>query len=142
LGSSSSIGERNIVIIRKPKNSSSLFIYSGKNGNASLTATINFEEKVWNKIISENAKLELGRLSHPTLSSLITRAKGTIYWAKFWPEDLGVGECLELATWPHETITFGIAANNTNATSRNRLAPENTAITLTAISSSNYGIVP
>lgn len=140
LGSVSSLGERNIVVIRKPNNSSSLFIYTGKNGSASLTATITFEEKVWNKITTE-AKLELGKLAHSSLSQLVTRAKGTIYWAKYWEEDLGVGECLELAAWPHENITFGVAANNTNATSRNRLSPENVAITLTAISGSNHGVL-
>jgi hypothetical protein len=32
----------------------------------------------------------------------------SIHWAKYWDSDLGHNECVHLASWPHETITFAL----------------------------------
>ena len=138
LGSTATVGKRNIVVLRKPNNSNALFIYSGRDGELSLASTVYMQQKNWNKVTSD-AKLELGQLSHSSLSALVANAKGTIYWAKYWPEDLGIGACKQLAAWPHEKITFAIAKSNTNPTPANRLSPADVALTLTALSGTDHG---
>jgi hypothetical protein len=39
-------------------------------------------------------------------------AKGTLYSVKYWEEDLGEGECLQLASWCHEVIPFAVSDFN------------------------------
>ena len=39
-------------------------------------------------------------------------AKGTLYSVKYWEEDLGEGECLQLASWCHEIIPFAVSDFN------------------------------
>ena len=104
---------RNIIVLRHPKNSSSLYIYSGINYTSELNVynDINDDgiEMVlnWNNI-TNSEKLVLGSLATGTLPSYVEEARGKIYWAKYWNEDLGAGECRQLAAWPHEQMEFAV----------------------------------
>lgn len=40
----------------------------------------------------------------------------SIHWSKYWNQDLGHNECTLLASWPHETITFGLADYSNDGT--------------------------
>ena len=96
----------------------------------------------WNNLSTE-AKLCLGALTTSSITSnTITDAYGTIYWAKYWDKDLSDGECRLLASWPHETITFGVEDYNTG-NNEDRIVPTGTGITqpniiLTSLSTSSY----
>jgi len=109
--------QRNMIVIRHPANSSSLYIYSSKGSNGetleSNMAAINPIE-LDTQVLSENAVLCLGHLrqdinTNSTFSNNeginTVGALGTIYWMKYWNEDLGAGECKQLAAWPHEKMT-------------------------------------
>ena len=61
----------------------------------------------WNNI-TNNEKLVLGSLATGTLPSYVEEARGKVYWAKYWNEDLGAGECRQLAAWPHEQMEFAV----------------------------------
>jgi hypothetical protein len=118
---------RNIVVLRREKNSPILRIYT----SADATATTNL-----NTTISENSFIELGTQnisadaticigalradlsSNSKFSNELNNtrnAQGTVYWMKYWDEDLGLGECLQLASWPHEDMTAIITSVNTAA---------------------------
>ena len=38
-------------------------------------------------------------------------AKGTVYWSKIWYADLGNDVCSQIASWPHDNITFEACFN-------------------------------
>ena len=111
---------RNIVVIRHPKESSTLYIYSG----LSDTQTVALETPAY-LYITRNGETEFNSPAYLNIGQLVSdirtiptsddirnkqvNAIGTIHWAKFWSEDLGIGECKRLASWPHEQLTFAIA---------------------------------
>ena len=115
IGNTSTLGYRNVVVLRKPRNSDTLYIYSGTDQNGLIP---NFKTYInWPSItytgastINSTAPLVFGYKT-TTYSSTNTekRAPGTIHWAKYWNEDIGVAECKQLALWPHETMTFAVA---------------------------------
>ena len=39
-------------------------------------------------------------------------AQGIIYWAKYWEGALDDYDCLQMASWPHETVTFKLSGYN------------------------------
>lgn len=115
------LGQRNMLVIRHPANSSRLWIYSSRNTNsASLEQDyIPTYIDLTTQTLSENAVLCLGHLrtdinTNSNFSNEeginTTGAQGTIYWLKYWDEDLGAGECQQLAQWPHENMTSIITA--------------------------------
>ena len=140
-------GCRNMVVIRHPANSSTLWIYSSRDTNStSLNNNITVDQiSLATQVLSENAVLCLGHLrsdifSNNTFTSEsinTTGAYGTIYWGKYWSEDLGDGECRQLANWPHEKMTSIIASINDDYPTE-RLTP---TIYLTNLNGSSHGIV-
>ena len=58
-------------------------------------------------------------------------AKGIIYWAKFWDQDLGEKNCNALAAWPHEVIPFYLCGY-TNNTDPDRKILDNTNLSFVA----------
>ena len=115
------LGQRNMLVIRHPANSSRLWIYSSRNTNsASLEQDyVPTYIDLTTQTLSENAVLCLGHLrtdinTNSNFSNEeginTTGAQGTIYWLKYWGEDLGAGECQQLAQWPHENMTSIITA--------------------------------
>lgn len=115
---------RNIIVLRREKNSSTLRIYTGLNAdsttslNTALRDNISIELSTLNT--SDDAVICIGALrsdlnTNSRFSEENTNAKralGTVYWMKYWDEDLGLGECLQLASWPHERMTAILSAIN------------------------------
>ena len=139
VGSEISLNMRNIVVLRHPANESTLYIYSGLNGS-SLPSEVIINTINWQNYNSD-AYLNIGQLGNDADSTdgairQVSNGKGTIYWMKYWPEDLGQGECKKLASWPHEQITYGISYLSDNATSTIR-AINNTAISSIHLASLN-----
>ena len=142
-------GQRNILILRHPAGSSTLYIYSGLTSSSTIAPSINVQQITWNNSTS-NAYINFGQLTNETtteyynLNQVSTTASGTIYKAKYWNKDLGAGECKRLAMWPHEQMTVAIAKiKNTQTTgsqgdTTGYMVP---AISLNTITASNHGYI-
>ena len=139
VGSDTMLNMRNIIVLRHPANEPTLYVYSGLNGSALSSdvtvTTINYQN------YNSNAYLNIGQLGNDAdttdgVTRQVSNGKGTIYWMKYWPEDLGQGECKKLASWPHEQITYGISYLSNNATSTTR-AIGNTATSSIHLASLN-----
>ena len=123
---------RNIIVLRREKGSPTLRIYTSANAEANLSLNTTISESLSISLatqnISEDAVICVGGLRNDLSTNTkfsneannVRNANGTIYWMKYWNEDLGLGECLQLASWPHEDITAIISAVNT-ATNRPKL---------------------
>jgi len=91
----------------------------------SLPQEITISNKTWNNFNSD-MYLRFGCLTdqntlyndanYSGLRSTVDYGGGTIYWAKYWNEDLGLGECKKLAMWPHEKMTYLLTHLDTAAT--------------------------
>lgn len=142
----SNYNTRNVVVLRHPKNSEVLYVYSGFTGNNHINSSVNVQTITWNNSTS-NAYINFGQLTdddnseYDNLKDVLPKAKGTIYQAKYWNKDLGVGECKRLAAWPHELITFGITKiTNTISTGSPADTSSVPAIGLTTLTTSNHGL--
>ena len=151
LGTSGTAGLRNIVVLRyvpnNDQNTGTLHIYSGYTANTTVTdislpMEVSYTSLDWSNIKPDN-KLLFGRVadndSAGNYSSIINNSVdglGTIFWSKYWDYDLGEGACMELASWPHEEITYAITKLNNAATSSN-----SSAIFLTAMEASAHGLI-
>ena len=107
------VGQRNIVVIRHPAGSQYLYVYSGTTSSGNVANPINMQSisRNINTTGATNAFLNLGQLGtssslDSTTRTMVTDAEGIIYWAKYWDEDIGAGECQQIATWPREKTTF------------------------------------
>lgn len=143
-------GVRNVVVLRHPADSDTLYIYTGLNSSGHITDAITQDTITWNNSTSD-AYINFGQLvsnvgiEYYDVNSTKEKASGIIYGAKYWDKDLGVGECKRLAMWPHERVTMGITKISTNATSG---APTDAAVTpmipaigLSTLSTFNYGYI-
>lgn len=104
-----SINNRGMVVIRHIAGDPLLYIYTGTNnsGLVDTFASNTFRKTIqWSANIS-NAKIVLGGINLNDAS--IMNATGVLYSVKYWEEDLGEGECLQLANWCHETINFAVS---------------------------------
>ena len=63
-------------------------------------------------------------------------AFGTLYSVKYWEEDLGEGECFQLASWCHETMYFAVADYTEAEVHSSRNGTLNTAIVLHTVNAS------
>ena len=154
LGQATTAQYRNIIVLRHPAGSNSLYIYSGMSEKDSLPQEVTITSITWNNFNSD-MYLRFGCLidqnsltddaNYSDLKDTVDYGGGTIYWAKYWNEDLGIGECKRLAVWPHEKMTYLLTHLNTSATSGMRANPTSQApipsITLTSLTASIHGIV-
>ena len=120
LGNSTTAGYRNIVVICHPANSDYLDVYTTYNdgvGNEDPVGIMKqyipdkFVHRInWtgSKSRNTNAPLVFGDRGIGENQDTIIAGLGTIYWAKYWAEDLGAGECAQLAAWPHEKVVFAV----------------------------------
>ena len=136
---------RNVLVLRHPAGSSVLHVYSGLTSSNKISSDITATQIPWNNS-TNNAYINFGQLTNATdddytnLKDVMAVGNGTIYQAKYWSKDLGVGECKRLAAWPHETVTFGIAQISTSPTngtpSDNNPMP---SLSLNTLTTSSYG---
>jgi len=110
--------QRNMLVIRKPKDgdgANRIIIYSSKTVNELTMGETLGDDTVTTKPLTlpSNVRIDaplcLGNYGTTGILSSAIPAKGTIYWAKYWPEDLGLGECKALANWTHEDVEMNIA---------------------------------
>jgi len=96
--------------LRHKANDPTLYIYCGSSaeGQSATYDVASFRKTVSWSSIASNAKIVLGGTNVTSNTSMVN-APGTIYFAKYWEEDLGESECLQLANWCHETITFAVS---------------------------------
>lgn len=104
----SSITNRNVVVLRHRAGENILYVYSGSTASGLISeySSSNFKQTIEWSANASNAKIVLGGINTNNLSSM--NATGTLYSVKYWEEDLGEGECLQLASWCHETIDFAV----------------------------------
>lgn len=149
IGTEATLGMRNIVVLRHPAGSNTLYIYSGLTNNNNLPSEVTVNTITWANY-NTDAYLNFGKLTSETTDLSdgvllnITNAKGTIFWSKYWNEDLGQGECKRLATWPHEQMTYAISRLNATSTSIARVsqtAVVTPSIYLSALSTPAHGRV-
>ena len=105
-----SILNRGTVVLRHRAGDTLLYIYSGSD-NTGLIGTYSaaaFRKSINWSAVASNAKIVLGGINITGNASLMN-ASGIIYSAKYWEEDLGESECLQLASWCHETAQFTLS---------------------------------
>ena len=149
VGNETTLGMRNMVVLRHPAGSNTLYIYSGLNNNNTLPSDVVVNTLTWANY-NTDAYLNFGKLTSGTIDgedgvpNIVTNGKGTIFWSKFWNEDLGQGECKRLASWPHEQITYAISRLNSASTSIARVSSTSAvtpSIYLSALSTPAHGKV-
>ncbi len=105
---STTIADREIVVIRKITGDDNLYIYSSNKMSDSISEAVlsgAFLSASGDGAASyRNAPLAFG--AHATATSVSLACKGTIYWSKLWYGDIGEDACRELACWPHEQLSF------------------------------------
>ena len=153
IGDSRTSNNRNIIVIRHPKNSDMLQVYCGlvsdtstgiihNNFVLSLRNNLFYRDINWSSLAS-NAKLCFGEVVVDKTGLGLgntSRGLGTIYFAKYWNKDLGHDACIRISSWPHETITFGIEQFSGSPQILN--GPNNAASTniiFSALNTSQYG---
>ena len=120
---SSATGYRNIVVLRHPENSSELYVYyrnpSGVVVGTTLGAVTTPDPPLtYANSVNNDMPLMFGGNCDYNLTSIQNNpntrrpAYGVIYWAKYWPADLGATDCTLLAAWPHEKITYRLGGYN------------------------------
>ena len=145
IGSASRPGLRNIIVLRHPANSPILYFYSGlSNGSANIPSQVYTDSLTWANYNSD-AYINFGQVGNDAdpndgTPASVSNGKGTIFWAKYWPEDLGQGECKRIAMWPHEPVTFAITALSNNATNSTRASANNGSgsISLATLTASSH----
>lgn len=96
---------RDIVVIRHPKASRYLYVYSAGN------ATDKFAEEVTKTILlrtnstQTDEPLTFGAVNYGS-GGFRNHAKGHIHWCKIWYDDIGDECAMELAQWPREKVRF------------------------------------
>lgn len=101
---------RNIIVLRYTKGSQNIMVYSF-NGSSSSNYTVYDTNTARNSIVgptvaSHAQTLTFGGTMYNESSGYVIgdRAKGWIYWAKVWYDDLGDDVCKQIANWPRETL--------------------------------------
>ena len=104
------ITTRNMLVLRHRAGENILYIYCGSDntGLANSFTSSNFRKTISWSAIASDAKIVLGGTNISNDNSIMN-ANGTLYSVKYWEEDLGEGECLQLANWCHETINFAVS---------------------------------
>ena len=138
---------RNVIVLRHQHNDPVLYIYYGLNSSNHINSTVNVETITWNNSTS-NAYINFGQLTdstdteYSTLKDVTKKAGCTIYKAKYWNKDLGLGECKRLAVWPHEKVTFGITNIANSASTGTPIDGNSTpSIGLSTLTVSSHGLL-
>lgn len=135
------INNRNIIVLRHRAGDANLYVYSGANTTGLISNYSNaaFRQTcTWSGITSD-AKIVLGGIISNDTSMM--NAFGTLYSVKYWEEDLGEGECFQLASWCHETMYFAVADYTEAEVHSSRNGTLNAAIVLHTVNASQAGTI-
>ena len=144
LTNSNSANGRNIVVIRHIAGTNTLQFYSGISGAAGMLLSINDDNFRQTLTWSDNnifSPLCFGHFTTSAFTALAAVHPGvgvSIHWSKYWNQDLGHNECTLLASWPHETITFGLADYSNDGTN-DVLVTNSKNLIFSALQLSQYG---
>ena len=114
---------RNIIVLRHPRNSPTLYVAYGT-GESGLLNNVVETEITLPAFTPISMPLVLGACLNPTnnnqpYSDLVNRpygfGSGTIYKVRIWNKDLGSGEAKALANWCQEKTTFGVVETTKTA---------------------------
>lgn len=100
----SSLNNREIVIIRHRKGENNLLIYNSKLDKSEPEVV----EIARSKTTSADSTLVFG-CAKADDGAFENYAVGNIYWCKIWYGDLGDNICKNLALWTHETVGFEVS---------------------------------
>lgn len=105
----STINNRGVVVLRHIAGDPILYVYTGSTSSGLNTnySSGEFRKAINWSAMSNSAKIVLGGTNITGNASLMN-ATGTLYKVKYWEEDLGDGECTQLANWCHENINFAV----------------------------------
>ena len=137
----STINNRGMLVLRHIAGEPMLYVYSGSNTGGLITE---YDANTFRKVltienfVASNAKIILGGINSSSSSS--ANASGTIYSVKYWEEDLGNGECMQLANWCHETMNFAVQ-DFTETAAHSALPIQNTNIILHTLNASQMGTI-
>ena len=98
-------GYREMVVLRHQKGSGNIMVYRTNITNDSVTS-VTISAEPFSTSISQTLVFGCGRNNW---GDFVDYASGAIYWAKYWPMDLGDQTCKNLAAWYHESLTMEIA---------------------------------
>lgn len=99
-----------------------MYVYHTRSDSASrFNPDIQTVELVRTRETHSNIPVVLGGIKFIADGGYDDIGKGMIHWCKVWFDDLGEQNCLDLASWCHETIRFEFAGPEANP-SRYRLA--------------------
>lgn len=99
---------RNMVVIRHRKGDQNIYAYifeNSQDANYTTDVTTAIITRT-NKITVTDAEIILGARKDYYYGSYGEYTSGMVHWGKIWYEDLGASNCLELASWCHETMTY------------------------------------
>lgn len=95
--------QRDIVVIRHPKGSKYLFVYTAGNNNTGRFApNVTKTTVLRTNTTQTDEPLTFGGIHYST--GYRNYGKGTMHWCKIWMDDLGDTNAFQLASWVHETI--------------------------------------
>ena len=100
-----SADNREMIVIRHVKGSSTITVYNSNIGSTSISTSELTSTR--NPTISET--LVFGALQ-PEEGSYENNGVGNIYWSKIWYKDLGDEACRELVGWTHEEISLEVCS--------------------------------
>ena len=135
------IKTRNVVVLRhRAAEPNILYVYSGSNNGGIIVdyGPNKFRKTLEGSSTVSGANIILGGIN--SSSTAAVNARGTIYSVKYWEEDLGEGECVQLANWCHETMNFAVQDTN-NELIHSALPIQNANLVLHTLNASQMGIV-
>ena len=97
----STLGTRDMVVLRHTKGDNNLYIYSANTYGSTIQSTSISRTRV----TKTDATLVFG-CAKADDGAYESYANGTVYWAKLWYADLGDSACQQLAAWTHEDVTY------------------------------------
>ena len=99
-------GYREMMILRHKKGSGDIMVYRTNITNDEVTS-VTVSAEPFTTTITQTLVFGCGKNNS---GDYVNYGSGVVYWAKYWPMDLGEQVCRNLASWFHEPLTMEIAA--------------------------------
>ena len=96
---------RDIVVIRHPKASKYLYVYSAGNTAGTFATDVTKTILLRTNATQTDESLTFGAVNYGT-GGFRNYAKGHIHWCKIWYDDIGDTCAMEMAQWPREKVRF------------------------------------
>lgn len=96
---------RDIVVIRHPKASRYLYVYSAGNTAGTYATDVTKTTLLRTNATQTDEKLTFGAVNYGS-GGFRNNAKGHIHWCKIWYDDIGDTCAKALAVYPHEKVRF------------------------------------